>query len=116
MQRLNLDYADMERANPRVVHCSISGYGATGSQSRRKAFDLMVQAASGLMSITGDPQGAAYKAGSPLADGIAGTYAVAGILAALLQRDAQAEGSSSFGHMPSDVAFLRMATRSSRLL
>ena len=92
MQRLNLDYAEMERANPRVVHCSISGYGATGSQSRRKAFDLMVQAASGLMSVTGDPEGAAYKAGSPLADGIAGTYAVAGILAALLQRVRTGEG------------------------
>lgn len=86
MQRLQLEYPDMERANPRVVHCSISGYGATGPDARRKAYDLMVQAASGLMSITGEPGGAACKAGSPLADGIAGTYAVAGILAALLQR------------------------------
>ena len=86
LQRLGLDYAEMERANPRIVHCSISGYGASGPQSCRKAYDLMVQAASGLMGITGDPEGGAFKAGSPLSDGIAGTYAVAGILAALLQR------------------------------
>lgn len=86
MQSLDLDYPVLERANPRIVHCSISGYGATGSLSRRKAYDLMVQAASGLMSITGDPDGSAYKAGSPISDGIAGTFAVAGMLAALLQR------------------------------
>ena len=92
MQRLGLDYKAMQHANPRIVYCSISGYGATGPQSRRKAYDLMVQAASGLMGITGDPEGAAYKAGSPLSDGIAGTYAVTGILAALLQRSRTGRG------------------------
>jgi len=86
MQRLELDFANLQRANPRIVHCSISGYGATGPLSRKKGYDLMVQAASGLMSITGAPDGDPTKAGSPLSDGIAGTYAVAGILAALLQR------------------------------
>src|SRR6516162_2389299 len=86
MQRLDLDFAELHRANPRIVHCSISGYGATGPLSRKKSYDLMVQAASGLMSITGEPEGDACKAGTPLSDGIAGTYAVAGILAALLQR------------------------------
>jgi crotonobetainyl-CoA:carnitine CoA-transferase CaiB-like acyl-CoA transferase len=86
MQRLELDFAQLHRANPRIVHCSISGYGATGPLSRKKSYDLMVQAVSGLMSITGEPDGDVCKAGSPLSDGIAGTYAVAGILAALLQR------------------------------
>jgi crotonobetainyl-CoA:carnitine CoA-transferase CaiB-like acyl-CoA transferase len=86
MQRLALEFAELQRANPRIVHCSISGYGATGPLSRRKSYDLMVQAASGLMSITGEPEGDACKAGTPLSDGIAGTYAVTGILAALLQR------------------------------
>src|SRR5215472_6876657 len=86
MQRLDLDFVQLQRANPRIVHCSISGYGATGPLSRRKSYDLMVQAASGLMSITGEPEGDACKAGTPLSDGIAGTYAVAGILAVLLQR------------------------------
>jgi CoA:oxalate CoA-transferase len=86
MQRLDLDYAQLRKANPQIVHCSISGYGATGPLSRKKSYDLMVQAASGLMSITGDSEGHACKAGTPLSDGIAGTYAVVGILAALLQR------------------------------
>jgi crotonobetainyl-CoA:carnitine CoA-transferase CaiB-like acyl-CoA transferase len=92
MQRLNLDYAVMEKANPRIIHCAISGYGATGPLSRKKSYDLMVQAASGLMAITGEPDGPACKAGSPLSDGIAGTYAVAGILAALLQRGRTGRG------------------------
>ena len=86
MQRLGLDHAELHRANPRIVHCAISGYGATGPLSRKKSYDLMVQAASGLMSITGEPDGDACKAGSPVSDGIAGTYAFVGILAALLQR------------------------------
>lgn len=92
MQRLDLDYEILKRANPGIIHCSISGYGATGPMSRRKVYDLMVQAAAGLMSITGAPDGAPYKAGSPLSDGIAGTYAVVGVLAALLQRSRTGEG------------------------
>ena len=92
MQRLGLDYAALKGVNPGIIHCSISGYGATGPMARRKVYDLMVQAAAGLMSITGAPEGAPYKAGSPLSDGIAGTYAVVGVLAALLQRARTGEG------------------------
>jgi len=92
MQRLGLDYAALRAANARIVHCAISGYGSTGPMARRKVYDLMVQAAAGLMSITGDPDGSPYKAGSPISDGIAGTYAVVGILAALLQRGQTGEG------------------------
>jgi crotonobetainyl-CoA:carnitine CoA-transferase CaiB-like acyl-CoA transferase len=92
MQRLGLDYEALKQANPRIIHCSISGYGSTGPLARRKVYDLMVQAAAGLMSITGDPEGAPYKAGSPISDGIAGTYAVVGVLAALLQRARTGEG------------------------
>lgn len=92
MQRLGLDHAVLKAANPRIVHCAISGYGATGPLAQRKVYDLMVQAAAGLMSITGAPDGEPYKAGSPLSDGVAGTYAVVGVLAALLQRERTGEG------------------------
>jgi formyl-CoA transferase len=86
-KRLGIDHAALQRHNPMLIHCAITGYGSTGADRGRKAFDLMVQAATGLMSITGDPEGGVCKTGSPLSDGIAGTFAVAGILGALLQRD-----------------------------
>jgi crotonobetainyl-CoA:carnitine CoA-transferase CaiB-like acyl-CoA transferase len=92
LQRLNLEYATLKAANSGIIHCSISGYGATGPMARRKSYDLMVQAAAGLMSITGEPSGAPYKAGSPISDSIAGTFAVVGVLAALLQRGRTGEG------------------------
>jgi CoA:oxalate CoA-transferase len=85
--KLGIDYARLRALNPRLIHCAITGYGSSGPDRARKAFDLMVQAATGLMSITGDADGAPCKAGSPLSDGIAGTFALAGILAALLQRE-----------------------------
>lgn len=90
--RLGLEYASLRRQNPRLIHCSITGYGSTGPECERKAVDLMIQAASGLMSITGAPTGEPSKAASPLSDGIAGTFATAGILAALLQRARTGEG------------------------
>lgn len=91
-EKLGIDYESLRRHNPRLVHCAITGYGATGPERSRKAFDLMVQAATGLMSITGDVDGAPCKTGSPLSDGIAGTFALAGILAALLQRERTGAG------------------------
>jgi CoA:oxalate CoA-transferase len=91
-ERLGIDYAKLRETNPRLIHCAITGYGSTGPDSRLKAFDLMVQAATGLMSITGDAQGKACKAGSPLSDGIAGTFAVTGILGALFQRERGGSG------------------------
>jgi crotonobetainyl-CoA:carnitine CoA-transferase CaiB-like acyl-CoA transferase len=93
-KRLGIEYPDLARVNPRIVHCAISGYGATGPEARSKAYDLMVQAASGLMSITGAPDGGPSKTGSPLSDCIAGTFAVAGILGALLHRERTGKGQS----------------------
>jgi crotonobetainyl-CoA:carnitine CoA-transferase CaiB-like acyl-CoA transferase len=84
--RLRIDYEVLRVVNPRLVYCSITGYGSTGPERHRKAFDLMVQAATGMMSITGDPAGPPSKTGASLADGIAGTFAWAGILGALYQR------------------------------
>jgi CoA:oxalate CoA-transferase len=84
--RLQIDYDVLRVVNPRLVYCSITGYGSTGPERHRKAFDLMVQAATGMMSITGDPTGLPSKTGASLSDGIAGTFALAGILGALYQR------------------------------
>jgi CoA:oxalate CoA-transferase len=84
--RLQIDYESLRDVNPRLIYCSITGYGSTGPERHRKAFDLMVQAATGMMSITGDPNGIPSKTGASLSDGIAGTFALAGILGALYQR------------------------------
>jgi crotonobetainyl-CoA:carnitine CoA-transferase CaiB-like acyl-CoA transferase len=85
-KRLGIDYESLKEWNPRLVYCSLTGYGSTGSDANLKAYDLMVQAASGLMSITGEPDGAPLKAGSPLSDGIAGVFAAMGVVSALYHR------------------------------
>ena len=93
-ERLGIDWPTLQARNPRLVHCRITGYGATGPEASLKAFDLMVQAATGMMSITGDPGSPPSKTGSSMSDGIAGTFAVAGILGALLQREHTGVGQS----------------------
>lgn len=91
-RRLGIEYPALHKVNSKLIYCSITGYGATGPECERKAYDLMVQASSGLMSITGEPDGPPQKAGSPISDGIAGTFAVSGILGALFQRMRTGEG------------------------
>jgi crotonobetainyl-CoA:carnitine CoA-transferase CaiB-like acyl-CoA transferase len=90
--RLGVDYAACRAVKPDVVYCSITGFGQTGPEAAAKAYDTMVQAAAGLMSLTGDPDGPPTKAGSAMADTVAGTFAFAGILAALLHRYRSGEG------------------------
>lgn len=92
--RLGVGYAALKEANPRIVYCSLTGYGSTGPDRHLKAYDLMVQAAVGLMSITGQPGSAPTKAGSPVSDAIAGVFAALGIVSALLHRDRTGEGQS----------------------
>jgi formyl-CoA transferase len=84
--RLGIGYDKLREANPRVVHCALIGYGSTGPDRQLKAYDLMVQAAVGMMSITGRPETGPMKAGSPLSDAISGTYAAMGVVAALYHR------------------------------
>jgi CoA:oxalate CoA-transferase len=91
-ERLGIDYDALRQHNPDLIYCSITGFGSDGPESDRKAYDLMVQAASGLMSVTGQPDGNAYKTGSPISDGLAGTFAVLGILGALFHRMRTGEG------------------------
>ena len=91
LARFGLDHATVSAANPGIVYASISGFG-TGPGARVPGYDLMVQAVSGLMSLTGDPDGPPYRAGISVFDVMAGNHAVIGILAALRHRDATGEG------------------------
>lgn len=90
--RLGVDYAACRAVKPDIVYCSVTGYGQTGPEATARAYDNIVQAAAGLMSITGEPEGPPMKAGATLADTVAGTFAFAGILAALLHRLRTGEG------------------------
>jgi crotonobetainyl-CoA:carnitine CoA-transferase CaiB-like acyl-CoA transferase len=91
MARFGLDYPEVSAANPSVVYTSISGFGS-GAGAHVPGYDLMVQAMSGLMSLTGDPAGPPYRAGISVMDVMAGNHAAIGILAALRHRDATGQG------------------------
>ncbi len=91
LARYGLDFDSVHTANPGVVYTSISGFGS-GAGAKVPGYDLMVQAVSGLMSLTGDPDGEPYRAGISVFDVMAGNHAVIGILAALRHRDATGEG------------------------
>jgi crotonobetainyl-CoA:carnitine CoA-transferase CaiB-like acyl-CoA transferase len=91
MDKYGLDYASVENGNPAVVYASISGFG-TGAGRHVPGYDLMVQAISGLMSLTGDPDGPPYRAGISVFDVMTGNHAVIGILAALRHRDGTGQG------------------------
>jgi formyl-CoA transferase len=86
MAALGLDYETLSGANPRLVYASISGYGQTGPAHGKGGFDLIAQGVSGIMSVTGTPDGPPAKAGVPLTDLGAGLFAVVGILAAIESR------------------------------
>jgi crotonobetainyl-CoA:carnitine CoA-transferase CaiB-like acyl-CoA transferase len=91
LARYGLDHASVSTRNPGVVYASISGFGA-GPGRNVPGYDLMVQAISGLMSLTGDPDGPPYRAGISVFDVMAGNHAAIGILAALRHRDATGQG------------------------
>lgn len=92
MERLGLDYPKLAAANPRIVHCALTGHGSSGPDADLKAYDVTVQAAAGLMSVTGLPGQPPTKAGTALSDAIAGTFAMSGVLAALLDRERTGRG------------------------
>ncbi len=91
LDRFGLGYDDVRAANPGIVYASITGFG-DGAGRHVPGYDLMVQAISGLMSLTGDPDGPPYRAGISVFDVMAGNHVVIGILAALRHRDATGEG------------------------
>lgn len=86
MARLGLDYAALSPANPRLIYTSISGFGQTGPYRERPAFDAVVQAMSGMMSITGEPDRPPSRVGASIGDMTASLFAAVGILAALEER------------------------------
>jgi crotonobetainyl-CoA:carnitine CoA-transferase CaiB-like acyl-CoA transferase len=91
IERLGFGEGEIRSRWPRLVSCAISGFGATGPFRDHKAFDLLLQAESGLVSVTGSPEGPA-RVGISVADISAGMYALAAILAALVERDRTGEG------------------------
>jgi itaconate CoA-transferase len=92
-ERLGLGAARLRPRHPRLIVCSLSGYGSSGPYRDRKAYDLLVQCETGLVSITGTPQ-TPSKVGISIADIAAGMYAFTGILTALYQRERTGEGAS----------------------
>jgi formyl-CoA transferase len=92
MDELGLGQEALRARNPRLIYASISGYGQTGPYRRKGGFDLIAQGVSGIMSVTGAPDGPPVKAGVPLTDLGAGLFALAGILAALHHRHRSGTG------------------------
>jgi crotonobetainyl-CoA:carnitine CoA-transferase CaiB-like acyl-CoA transferase len=92
MNRLGLDYASMSAANPRLIYVSISGYGQTGPRRLEPAMDLIIQSASGLMSVTGTAAGETVKTGHSIADITAGLFALIGAMMALEARHRTGRG------------------------
>jgi len=90
--RLGCGAAELTGRHPRLICCSISGYGATGPYAGKKAYDLLIQCEAGLLSVTGTPEQPA-KAGISVADIAAGMYAFSGVLSALYERERTGHGS-----------------------
>jgi crotonobetainyl-CoA:carnitine CoA-transferase CaiB-like acyl-CoA transferase len=92
LAKFGLDYASLSKENPRLVYCSITGFGQTGPYAARAGYDLMAQGMGGIMDLTGTPDGEPQRAGVPVADIFTGVYSVIGILAALRERDRTGRG------------------------
>ncbi len=87
LEKLQIDYETLKKVNPRIISCSVSGYGQTGPGKDRPAFDLIIQARGGIMSYTGEPGRMPVRMGAPMGDLTGGTYAAHGVMAALYQRE-----------------------------
>ncbi|MDE2940558.1 MAG: CaiB/BaiF CoA-transferase family protein [Chloroflexota bacterium] len=92
MSRFGLEYETVKRANPGIIYCSISGFGQDGPYQSRPAYDQIMQGISGLMSITGDPEGEPEKIGVAVTDIGAGMWAAFAVMSALFRREQDGEG------------------------
>ena len=91
--RLGIDYASLSRSNPQLVYASVSGFGQSGPMAERPSYDIIAQALSGMMSVTGDAEGPPMRTGEPMGDLCAGLFAAWGIMVALYARDRNGHGS-----------------------
>ena len=91
-KRLKIDYSTVSAINPRIIYCSISGFGQTGPWAERPGFDQIAQGMSGLMSVTGFPEQGPTRVGVAIGDSICGIFAAYGILAALMERNKSGRG------------------------
>lgn len=92
LAKYGLDYASLRKVNPALIYCSITGFGQTGPYAHRAGYDYIIQGMSGLMSVTGEPDGQPQKVGVAVADIFTGVYATTAILAAVHQRARTGEG------------------------
>ncbi len=96
LARYGLGYEDLRKINPRLIYCSVTGFGQTGPYAERPGYDFMIQGMAGLMSITGErddlPGGGPQKAGIPIGDIITGMYASVAVCAALAHRERSGTG------------------------
>lgn len=102
--KYGLDYDSLRQVNPRLIYCSITGFGQTGPYAHRAGYDFIIQGMSGLMSVTGPADGQPQKVGVAVTDIFTGVYAATAILAALVQRGRTGEGQQI------DMALLDVAT------
>lgn len=91
-QRLGIDHETLARINPRIITCSVTGFGETGPETHRPAFDQVVQAMGGGMSITGTPETGPIRSGIPIGDLGGGIFGTMGVLAALAERERTGAG------------------------
>jgi len=87
LAKYGLDFSTLSKENPRLIYCSITGFGQNGPRAPQAGYDFIVQGMSGIMDLTGDPEGAPQKIGVAYADIMTGLYAVIGIQAALAERE-----------------------------
>lgn len=104
LAKYGLDYESLRKVNPRLVYCSVTGFGQTGPYAHRAGYDFIIQGMAGLMSVTGEPDGQPQKVGVAVTDVFTGVYSATAILAALLQRGRTGQGQ----HI--DMSLLDVAT------
>ena len=104
LRKYGLDFASLIKINPKLIYCSITGFGQTGPYAHRAGYDYIIQGMSGLMSITGEPSGQPQKMGVAETDILTGLYSVTAILSAIIQRDKTGKGQQI------DMALLDVAT------
>jgi crotonobetainyl-CoA:carnitine CoA-transferase CaiB-like acyl-CoA transferase len=92
LKKFGLDYESLAKENPRLIYCSVTGFGQTGPYAPRAGYDLMAQGMGGIMALTGAPDGEPTRVGVPMADLVTGVYSAVGILAALAQREKTGRG------------------------